>query len=212
MGAGASPSLGRPIVIRSALSRVLLIAAGAAALFAASSTAASSVDSAAAKLVPAKIKSKGTIVVGSDASYAPNEFIGSDGHTVVGMDADLAKAIFPLLGLKVNVVNATFATIIPGLQSGKYDVGMSSMTDTKAREKQINFVDYYNAGTSFFTKASGGAKVTNLASICGLTVAVDAGTTELADATAQGKKCKAAGKKTVNVLSFPTQSGANLAL
>ncbi len=43
-----------------------------------------------ASLVPANIKSKGTLTVAADATYAPNEFIGSDGHTVVGMDADLA--------------------------------------------------------------------------------------------------------------------------
>ena len=198
--------------MRSAVVRVLLAAAFAGAVFAATSAAAGSVDAAAAKLVPAKIKSKGTVVVAADASYAPNEFIGSDGHTVVGMDADLAKAIFPLLGLKANVVNATFATIIPGLTAGKYDVGMSSFTDTKAREKQVNFVDYFEAGTSFFENAKGGPKVTNLASICGLSVAVESGTTELDDASTQSKACTKAGKKAVNVLSYPTQSAATLAL
>jgi polar amino acid transport system substrate-binding protein len=198
--------------VRSAVVRVLLAAAFAGAVFAASSSAASSVDAAAAKLVPAKIKSKGTVVVAEDASYAPDEFIGPDGHTVIGMDADLAKAIFPLLGLKVNVVNAVFGTIIPGLSSGKYDVGMSSMTDEKVREKQVNFVDYFQAGTSFFVKATGGPKITNLDSICGLTVSVEAGTTELNDATAQKAKCTKEGKKPDNVLSFPTQSNANLAL
>jgi polar amino acid transport system substrate-binding protein len=198
--------------VRSAVVRILLAAAFAGAVFAATSSAASSVDSAAAKLVPAKIKAKGTVVVAEDASYAPDEFIGSDGHTVVGMDADLAKAIFPLLGLKVNVVNAVFGTIIPGLSSGKYDVGMSSMTDEKSREKQVNFVDYFKAGTSFFVKASGGPKITNLDSICGLTVSVEAGTTELDDATAQKAKCTKEGKKPDSVLPFPTQSNANLAL
>ena len=44
-------------------------------------------------LVPAAIKSKGTITVAADASYAPNEFIAPDGHTVIGMDADLMKAL-----------------------------------------------------------------------------------------------------------------------
>ncbi len=191
---------------RTALARALLIAVGVAALFAASSTAATSVDSVAAKLVPAKIKSKGTVTVASDASYAPNEFIGSDGHTVVGMDVDLANALFPLLGLKVKVVNATFDTIIPNLGT-KFDVGMSSFTDTKLREKTVNFVDYFEAGTSFFEK-KGGPKVTNLASICGLTVSVESGTTEETDANAQAKKCK----KPLHVLPFPTQSAANLAL
>lgn len=200
-------------VFRSTFARIVVLAALAAvAVFATSSSAATSVDKAAAALVPANIKAKGTLIVAADASYAPNEFIGSDGHTVVGMDPDLANALFPLLGLKVKIVNATFDTIIAGMLGGKYDIGMSSFTDTKLREKQVNFVDYFEAGTSFFEKSSGGPPVTNLASICGLTVSVESGTTELTDATGQESKCKAAGKKPDTVLSFLTQSEANLAL
>ncbi len=92
----------------------------------ASSTTASSgsagattgADASVVKLIPAAIKSKGTITVASDASYAPNEFIGSDGHTVVGMDPDLMQALGKVMGLKVNVVNQTFDSIIPGLTAG----------------------------------------------------------------------------------------------
>ena len=199
-------------VFRSAAARIVLVAALAVVAFASVAAAASSVDSSAAALVPAKIKAKGSVIVAADASYAPNEFFASDGKTVIGMDADLAKAIFPLLGLKASVVNATFATIIPGLSSGKFDVGMSSFTDNKLREKTVNFVDYFQAGTSFFEKSAGGPKVTNLASLCGLSVSVESGTTELADATGQKAKCTKAGKKPDAVLSFSTQSEANLAL
>ena len=167
----------------------------------------------AAALVPASVKSKGTVIVAADATYAPNEFIGPDGHTVIGMDADLAKSLFPLLGLKPKIVNATFDTIIPGLQSGKFDIGMSSFTDTKAREQVVNFVDYFTAGESFFENASGGPKVSGaLSEICGLTVAVESGTTEESDAQNQSKKCTAEGKKPVNVLVYPDQNSANLAL
>ena len=123
------------------------------------SSTTSSASTAVAKLVPASVKSKGTLTVAADASYAPNEFIGSDGHTVVGMDADLSNAIAAQMGLKANIVNATFDTIIPGLAAGKYDMGASSFTDTKERQKTVNFVDYFVAGTSFFTKASGGTAV-----------------------------------------------------
>jgi polar amino acid transport system substrate-binding protein len=165
-----------------------------------------------AALVPGAIKSKGTITVAADASYAPNEFIGPDGHTVVGMDADLSKAIGAAMGLKVNVVNQTFDSIIPGLASGKYDIGASSFTDTKEREKTVDFVDYFQAGTSFFTKASGGTSVSGLADLCGKTVSVEKGTTEQTDAGAQSVKCKKAGKPAVTVLAFPDQNGANLAL
>ncbi len=176
------------------------------------STPAASANSAVVALVPAATKSKGTLTVAADASYAPNEFIATDGHTVIGMDADLAKALGATMGLKVNVVNATFDSIIPGLTAGKYDMGASSFTDTKAREKTVDFVDYFSAGTSFYTKASGGTTVNGLADLCGLTVAVEKGTTQKDDATAQGAKCTKAGKQGVTVLVFPDQNGANLAL
>jgi polar amino acid transport system substrate-binding protein len=180
---------------------------------AATSTAAASGGNATVvALVPSAIKSKGTLTVAADASYAPNEFIATDGHTVIGMDADLAKALAGVMGLKANVVNATFDSIIPGLAAGKYDIGASSFTDTKAREKTVNFVTYFSAGTSFYTKSSGGATINGLADLCGHAVAVEKGTTQQTDATAQGAKCKAAGKPAVNVLVFPDQNGANLAL
>lgn len=163
-----------------------------------------------AVLVPAKDKSK-TLAVAADATYAPNEFIGPDGHTVVGMDADLANALAGVMGVKVKVVNATFATIIPGLQSGKYDLGMSSFTDTKQREKVVDFVTYFSAGTAFYTK-TGGPTINTLADLCGHTVAVERGTTQEMDASAQNGKCKKAGKKGVTVHVYDTQTAANLAI
>jgi polar amino acid transport system substrate-binding protein len=162
--------------------------------------------------VPAAIKSKGTLTVAADATYAPNEFIAPDGHTVIGMDADLMKAIATAMGLKIKIVNATFDSIIPGLASGKYDVGASSFTDTKEREKTVDFVDYFVAGESFLTKAQGGVSINSLADLCGHTVAVERGTTEQADAQKQSTKCKAGGKPAVTVLPFADQNGANLAL
>jgi polar amino acid transport system substrate-binding protein len=162
--------------------------------------------------VPQSIRAKGTLTVAADATYAPNEFVAANGHTVVGMDPDLAQALANVLGLKFKVVNAHFDTIIPGLQSGKYDVGMSSFTDTTAREKVVDFVTYFSAGTSFFVKASGGPTIKSLADLCGHAVSVESGTTQQSDSQAQNTKCKKAGKSGVNVLVFPDQSSANLAL
>jgi polar amino acid transport system substrate-binding protein len=169
-------------------------------------------DSTIAAEVPAKIKSKGTLTVAADATYAPNEFIGPDGHTIEGMSPDLGHAIASVMGLKANFVNATFDTIIPGLQSGKYDLGFSSFSDTKAREKVVDFVTYFIAGTSFYVKAQGGPTINTLADLCGHKVAVERGTTQAADATAQSAKCRKAGKPKVSVSVFPDQNAANLAL
>jgi polar amino acid transport system substrate-binding protein len=177
-----------------------------------SSAAAATADPAAQALVPAAIKSKGTLTVAADASYAPDEFFASDGTTVVGMDADFAKAIGAVLGLTVKVTNVTFADIIPGLQANKYDLGMSSFTDSKDREKTVDFVTYFTAGTSFFVKASGGPSIQALADLCGHHVSVEKGTTEETDAQGQATACTAAGKPAVDVQSYPDQSSANLAL
>ena len=205
---------------RACLLSVLAVAALAAAGCGSSdktssgSTATGTVptDSKVAAAVPAAVKSKGTLKVAADASYAPNEFIKPGTKTVVGMDADLAKALAAVMGLKAEVVNASFDGIIPGLAAGKYDLGMSSFTDTKEREKVVDFVTYFSAGTSFYVKAQGGPTISSLADLCGKNVAAEKGTTQADDATAQSKKCTAAGKPAVNVLVFPDQNGANLAL
>jgi polar amino acid transport system substrate-binding protein len=188
----------------------VLVCAGVAALApaAASAQAVPSV----AKLVPAAMKAKGEITVASDASYPPDEYLAPDGKTVIGMDADLSKALGAAMGLKVNIVNVTFDGIIPGMAAGRYQIGASSFTDTKAREKTVDFVDYASVGEAFYTKTHGGVNIKGIGNICGLSVAVETGTTEERDAKAQSKTCTKAGKKAVNVLSFPSQNSANEAV
>jgi polar amino acid transport system substrate-binding protein len=171
----------------------------------------SAANAAIAAQVPAKIKAKGTLIVASEAQYAPNEFIAPDGHTVIGMDPDMVKALAGVMGLKAQVVNSTFEAIIPGLAAGRYDVGASSFTDTKEREKTVDFVTYLRVGEAFLSKANGGPKLNTLGELCGHTVSVEKGTTELEDAEKQNKKCKAAGKP-IKLLVFPGQNDANLAL
>jgi polar amino acid transport system substrate-binding protein len=169
------------------------------------------VDSTVAREVPAATKSKGTLIVAADPHYAPDEFLGSSGRTVEGMDPDLAKALARVMGLKVKVVKASLSTIIPGLSSGKYDLGMSSFTDTRRREKTVDFVTYFEAGTSFYVNTSGGLVIQNgLTDLCGHSVAVGRGTTEASDATSQSVRCKAAGKAGIKVLVYPDQTAATV--
>jgi polar amino acid transport system substrate-binding protein len=162
--------------------------------------------------VPAAIKSKGTLNVATEAQYAPNEFIASDGHTVIGMDAELMEAIASTLGLKAKLINSDFETIIPGLAAGRYDLGISSFTDTKEREKTVDFVDYFSAGISFYAKSSANPSVSTVADLCGKTVAAEKGTVEAEESEKQSKKCTKEGKKAVSTLSFPGQNAVNLAV
>jgi len=166
-----------------------------------------------ANKLPAAIKNAGVLRVASDASYAPMEYLASDNTTVVGMDADLMKAIGQVLGLQVQITNEGFDGIIAKLQSNTYDVGASSFTDTKAREKVVNFVDYFMAGESFYMKKGHKAMTgSGLTQMCGAKIAVESGTIEEDDANAAKAACTKAKKATVTVLSFGDQTSANLAV
>ena len=164
--------------------------------------------------VPDAIKSKGTLKIATDPSYAPNEFYDTDNKTIIGMDVDLAKAIGTKLGLKVDIQQSSFDSIIPGLSSGKYDLSLSSFTDNKEREKTVDFVTYFTAGSSLMVKSGNPDKLSpGDDSLCGKTVAVEKGTVqEDPDLPDRSKKCTDAGKSAITPAVFPDQSQANLAL
>lgn len=170
-----------------------------------SSSSSGSVDAALAAKVPQKIKDAGKIVVGSDASYAPNEFLADDGKTVQGMDVDLFTAVAAKLGLKAEFQNAGFDTIILGVTSGKYDVGVSSFTINDERKKSVNMVSYFNAGTQWVVK-SGNPKKVDPDNACGLNIGVQKGTVQIDDLTARSKKCTDAGKPAIKQIIDADQS------
>jgi polar amino acid transport system substrate-binding protein len=182
-----------------------------AAAAAASTPATAGADP--ASLVPAALKTAGTLTIASDASYAPNEYFDTDGKTIIGLDVDLGDAIANKLGLKASFQNVTFDAIIPALAAGKYNIGMSSFTDTKKREATVDFVTYFSAGETLFVPTGNPKNVTGPdLSLCGLTIAVEKGTTEESEIPALSKACTDGGKSAVTALSTDDQNTANLAL
>jgi polar amino acid transport system substrate-binding protein len=170
-----------------------------------------SVDKAAAALVPASWKSKGTITVATNADYPPDEFIASDNTTIVGWDPDLGYAIAKVLGLKFQFVNTQFDEIIPGLAADRYDLGMSSAGVEPYREKVIDFVTDFNAGLAYLVPAGSSLHMNGLSGMCGVTLAVEKGSVEQVDAQQQVAACAKTGKK-VSVEVYPDQNSVNLAL
>ena len=167
------------------------------------------VDKAAAAMVPKAIKDKGTLVIGTDASYAPSEFLAADGKTVQGFDVDLFSAVAKKLGLKTQWQPAKFDSIITGVEGKKYDLGVSSFTVNADRMKQVNMVSYFRAGTQWAT-AQGNPKGVDPDNACGKNIAVQSNTTqEMDDLPARQKKC---GSNKINVLSFKDQSQATAAV
>ncbi|GAB3391088.1 ABC transporter substrate-binding protein [Humibacter soli] len=166
-------------------------------------------DDALAKTLPADIAKSGQLTIGVDATYAPNEYKDSNGKPI-GWDIDLANAIAAKLGVTPNYTIAKFDNIIPSVTGGRYDLGVSSFTDTTEREKQVDFVNYYNAGILW---ASQKGKTIDPDNACGLKVAVEAGTYEDTDEVpAKSKACTDAGKPAIQVFKYDGQDQATNAL
>jgi polar amino acid transport system substrate-binding protein len=161
-----------------------------------------------ASLVPANIKSRGKLIVGVNVPYTPNEYL--QGNKVVGFDVDLMDATAKVLGLTTQYRQAGFEKIIPAVEAGTYDIGMSSFTDTKEREKTVDFVDYFSAGILW---ASPKGKTVDPNNACGLTVSVQANTTEqLEELPALSKACTKAGKKPITIQQYTGQDQATNAV
>lgn len=176
-----------------------------------SAPAAPTKDEALAAKVPAKVKAAGKLVVGVDSTYQPNEFLADDGKTVQGMDVELLDAVAAKLGLKTEWQSAVFDTILLGVQSGKYDVAMSSFTINPDRKKAVNMVSYYNAGSLWVTM-KGNPKKIDPKDVCGRGVGVQKGTVQQDEMDAASKKCTAAGKPAVNLVVDDNQAKITTAL
>lgn len=178
----------------------------------AASNAALTKDDAAAALLPEPIRTAGKIRVASGVSFPPMEFFDADNKTVLGFDADLGQALGQVLGVTFEFQNTNFDGIIGGLNAGRYDLGLTSMIDKKARQGTVDFVDYLNSGVTFMVVKGNKNNLKDKLDLCGRTAAVEKSATGDLTADDITKECTAAGKPTVKKLPFPDQASAVQAL
>lgn len=143
----------------------------------------------------------------------------TEGGKIVGVDPDIAAALSKQLGVEFKFESGTFDTLIGSMQTGRSDLVMSSLTDTKARQEGlddkgaktgagVDFVDYFSASTGILVKKGNPEGIKSLDDLCGKTVAVQRGTTYEDSAKAQAEKCKTDGKGELKIESFPTDAEA----
>jgi len=162
-----------------------------------------------AATLPVEIRESGRLIVGVNIPYPPNEFKDSEGR-LVGFDVDLMNAIADTLGLTAEYRESDFAKIIPAIDGGTYNVGMSSFTDTREREKQVDFVTYFSAGTLWAQRPGEAVDPDNA---CGAKVAVQSTTIQETDELpAKSAACVAAGKPEIEILKFDGQDAVTNAV
>ena len=129
------------------LAAMMVLALAACASNASNDTAAPA-DSATETEAPADTAdtaaASGKLTMATEATFPPYEYY--DGDAIVGIDVEVAQAIAAKLGMELEVTDIAFDSIIPGIQTGKYDMGMAGMTVTDERKEQVNFSDSYATG------------------------------------------------------------------
>src|SRR5947209_4581131 len=88
---------------------------------------------------PKDLITAGTLTVGSDTTYPPQEFIDTTTGKATGFDVDLITAMAQKLGLKAKIVTANFNTIIDDLAAKRYDVVISALSINPDRQKKADF-------------------------------------------------------------------------
>jgi polar amino acid transport system substrate-binding protein len=164
------------------------------------------VDPKARAELPAAVRTSGRLTLGTPLTPGTAGLPHSGqapGGARIGLDVDLRNAVAKRLGVAWSIQNGTFATIIPGVQNGKYDVGQGNFGVTKSREKVVDFATYLSDGQAFLAaKDVPLTRVGSLTDLCGLTVATSPGSTFQQILTAGAGTCAAAGKKPYQVKYF----------
>lgn len=167
--------------------------------------------------LPKAIQDAGVIKVGTNAEYAPMESVESG--KIVGVDPDIAAALGKQLGVDFKFTSGSFDGLITAVNSGRYDIAMSSITDNKQRQEGlddsgkklgegVDFVDYFVAGTAIYVKKGNPEGVNGIEDLCGKTAAVQRGTTYEEALEDQSKTCTDGGKKAIDIESFENDTEA----
>lgn len=116
----------------------------------------------------------GTLVVAMSGEFQPFSYF--EGNTLTGFDHDIGVAVAEELGLEVDAQTGAFDTLIQGIDAGRYDVLIASMTPTEERDEQVDFTDsYYVSGAQAFVAP--GTECTDISELDSPTVGVASGTT-----------------------------------
>ena len=150
------------------------------------------------------------LVYCTDATYPPEEYY--QGSKIVGSDIDIGTEIAKRLGMKASFKNTGFDAIIAALLGKKCDAVISGMNDTPDRRKQVAFVDYIRVGQAVMVKAGNPLHIKTMFDLSGRRVSVEVGTTNKDFLDAQNKLLKKKGKAAIEIVTFPKDTDAAIAL
>ncbi len=134
-----------------------------------------SVASSFTQYLPAEVTARKTLNAATTDGNAPWSFIDAKTNQATGVDVDLVNEAAKRLGLQVKWSVIQFSAGIPGVQSGRYDLYVSAMADSKKREEVVNFIDYSEEGSGVIVKKGNPLNIKTMADLCGKRVSIVTG-------------------------------------
>jgi polar amino acid transport system substrate-binding protein len=168
----------------------------------------------AAKCEPDKLATKypglvgKTIRVGEDGESPPYSYRDPNNfNNLIGLDADMARAAFACIGVPVEFKTGAWSGLLPAVIAGQLDVMWDSLYYTPERAKSVDFVTYMIAATGGLVAKGNPKSIKSLDDVCGKRATAGLGTVEEAAFRDVSKKCVAAGKGEVSIVTYPDMPG-----
>lgn len=159
-------------------------------------------------LLPQDVADRGFLRVAVSPASPPYVFLDRESSDVTGYEIDLVTEAASRLGLTLDISSIEWANIIPSVQSGRYDIGMTAMGDSVEREEIVDMIDLYTEGTAITVPEENPHDIETIADVCGLKAAVVTGSFPVQLLKAQNERCDTS----VNIQEFPSQNDAVAAL
>lgn len=172
---------------------------------------ASSTAKAGGSGLPAKVTEKGKLVVAIGHNTVPTHFI--KGGKLVGFNVDISRALSKQLGVKLELRQVPFDSVLAGIAAGRYDTALYNVSDSPKRRKVVNFVDYALSGSVVVTaKGNPAGLKTDPMSLCGHKIGMTAGLYEFEVLSKKSKDCAGIGKKPIDISTYDSDSTVDKAL
>ena len=210
--ARTSTSSGRPSTARRAVRRLTFaLAIATASLLGAGQAAAQNKPAPLFDRLPASIKSTKVLKLVGD-SFAPYRIVGEDGKTVTGIDTDLARALEPILGVRIEQTTVSnLPAMLAGIDTGRYDMTTGPLLSTKAREERYDIITWLLSKPAFALPVAGGRKTSKLEDLCGLRISYPAGSAQEEYVKRVTERCLAAKLPAMQPVPLADQNATVLA-
>jgi polar amino acid transport system substrate-binding protein len=145
-----------------------------------------------------------TLTIGVDPTYPPYVMRAEDDfEKIIGIDADLARAVFDCAGVDYEFFVGGWSGLLPALMAGQIDVMWVNLYYKPERAKKVDFIIYMQAGTGGMAKPEKSSKINDITDLCGFTVGAPLGSVELEASKEQEKACSEANEDPLTIITFP---------